>query len=286
MFVLGGPPSNTDPCQPHQWEFLSHLRGMPPGQWAIDGTCIELAGSLYHIYSGWPLHKPFSPDEKKQELYIIRMFTATECDESRPPTRISTPEHGWEFSGDAGINEGPQVLKSADGGWQGIAYSCAGSWTKEYKMNTLRWNGGDPMDVRSWQKSREPLLVAGGRGPWGPGHGSFIEVGGELVGVFHATDNEADGWANRRARVQRVVFTERGPSMGRSCGPHCGTWDQFLTGMGGGGHGHGGHGGFPGAHSGGGDGGGGGGGHSGLRQALKDMNPRGIMNGLKNEFKK
>jgi len=284
MYVLGGPPASADPITGGQWEFLGPVAGLPSTQWAIDGTVAPLAGGLYFIYSGWPLERPDSDDDRTQQLFIVRMEGPTSA--ASAPSCISAPEHGWEFSDGKGINEGPQFLAAPDGRWTGLVYSCAGSWTKDYKMNTLQYLGGDPLDPRAWRKAARPLIEASPRGPWGPGHGSFIEVGGELVGVFHATDNEADGWANRRARVQRVVFTERGPSMGRSCGPHCGTWDQFLTGMGGGGHGHGGHGGFPGAHSGGGDGGGGGGGHSGLRQALKDMNPRGIMNGLKNEFKK
>ncbi|KAF1987160.1 glycoside hydrolase family 43 protein [Aulographum hederae CBS 113979] len=230
MFVLGGPPSHADPCA-GPWEFLGHLRGLP-NQWAIDGTVIELDGKNYFVYSGWPLGD-HSGSHKVQELFIARMFTPTECDESRLPTRISTPDRRWEWSGQSGINEGPQELKSPhDGGrqWSGIVYSCAGSWTKDYKVNTIQWLGGDPLDVRNWRKGNEPLLQnSRGHGPYGPGHGNFITLDtGDMVSVFHATDNPTDGWNGRKARVQRVVFTQDGPHMGKVVGRQVGTIEKFL----------------------------------------------------------
>ena len=51
-----------------------------------------------------------------------------------------------------------------------------------------------------------------GAGPYGPGHGSFVSIGPrESVAVFHATDAPTDGWENRKARCQRVVWTPNGP---------------------------------------------------------------------------
>lgn len=66
----------------------------------------------------------------------------------------------------------------------------------------------------------KPLIENGrhGHGPWGPGHGSFMHVGDDTVAVYHATDGPGDGWENRKARMQRVVWTPQGPWMGDGVG--------------------------------------------------------------------
>ena len=40
-----------------------------------------------------------------------------------------------------------------------------------------------------------------------------MNLGGETLACFHATDNPNDGWENRRARCQRVMWTRDGPTM-------------------------------------------------------------------------
>ncbi len=195
-----------------------------PDQWAIDGTVIHLMGDMYFVYSGWPLDDR-NDGKNVQELFIAKMSGPTGV--ATEPVRISTPDHKWEWSGKAGINEGPQWLAAPDGSWVGIAYSCAGSWTREYKMATLQFVGNDPLDPKAWKKGKEPLLMSGDTAPFGPGHGSFIEMQGEFIGIFHGTDNATDGWGNRKARCQRVRFTEDGPHMGKYCGPLTTDLDVF-----------------------------------------------------------
>ncbi|KAF2141404.1 glycoside hydrolase family 43 protein [Aplosporella prunicola CBS 121167] len=230
MYVIGGPPASQDPCQ-GPWEFIGPLRGVPQDQWAIDGTVIHLNNQLYFVYSGWPLGEHHS--DKTQELFIVHLLNPAEADGSRPPTRISHPDFDWERSGPSGINEGPQWLASPNGSWVGIAYSCAGSWTKDYKTNTIQYTGGDPLDQNNWRKSNTPLICTpdGTNGPWGPGHGSFLPVGHDIVYVFHATDQPTDGWNNRKARCQRVNFTHSGPDMGNCVGPLCEA-NVFMQGSG------------------------------------------------------
>jgi GH43 family beta-xylosidase len=232
MFVLEGPPAHENPVNPDAWKFAGRLGGMPHDQWAIDGTVITLHGAMCFVYSGWPFGN--HADESKQELYIIEMASPTEC--VGQPTRISTPDYQWEYSGKSGINEGPQFLCSPDGRWCGIAYSCAGSWTSEYKMAVLQYVGGNPVHASSWQKWNTPLLTCSrdGSPPYGPGHGNFVSVNGpggqEVWGVFHATDART-GWEGRKARLMRVGWNERGPHMGKGeCGVCCSDVNWFLHG--------------------------------------------------------
>ncbi|KAI0126541.1 alpha-L-arabinofuranosidase II [Xylariales sp. AK1849] len=219
MYVLGGPPVIEDPTQ-GQWGFLGRIRDMPD-QWAIDGTIFELNQELYFVYSGWPLDDR-SKSDLIQQLFIVKL--ADPVTAGSRPVMISAPEQPWEFTRDGngahGINEGPQFLESPNARWKGIVFSCAGSWTHEYKLAVLHYTGGDPLHPRSWLKGQEPLLQAAGqgKGPWGPGHGTFLALGQQMVCVFHATDSPTDGWNNRKARCQQVLFTENGPYMGVHCG--------------------------------------------------------------------
>jgi GH43 family beta-xylosidase len=237
MYVIAGPPSNESPLASWdtgngRWDFEGRLKGMPDEQWAIDGTVVSLHGSSFFVYSGWPLGT--SANESRQEIYIIAMTSPTEV--TGAPTRISTPDLQFEYSGTSGINEGPQFLCSPDGKWMGIVYSCAGSWTSEYKMNVLYYTGGPPLDIHSWAKSANPLLKASrdDTPPYGPGHGNFVLVDGpagpEVWGVFHATDAKT-GWEGRKARVMRVGWGQGGPFMGDGeCGRCCGSVEHFIPG--------------------------------------------------------
>lgn len=218
-----------------QWQFLGPIQGMDQGQWAIDGTIIHLDWAVYFVYSGWPQGE--MSNENTQQLWILRLKDPVTADSK--PVCISKPEQAWERTEPHGINEGPQYLESPDGSWEGLAYSCAGSWTNQYKMATLQFLGGDPLDENSWRKSQTPLIKSAqhGKGPWGPGHGSFLQVGNEVLAVYHATDGPGDGWGNRKARVQRVVFKPQGPWMGESVGEMTGDYQKFVGDSAGGGEG-------------------------------------------------
>jgi GH43 family beta-xylosidase len=237
MYILSGPSSNCPPLDA-SWKFEGRMEGLPRDQWAIDGTIITLNAKNYFVYSGWPLG--VTHDETIQELFIAEMDSPTSCSHM-PPARICTPQEPWEFSGRSGINEGPQWLESpdaeeaAESKWCGLVYSCAGSWTHEYKMNTLQYVGNDPLSPMSWKKSKVPLLKASedDTPPYGPGHGNFVYVEGETEepetwAVFHATDNKT-GWNGRRARVMRVGWNDIGPYLGNGeCGRHDTNAKKFL----------------------------------------------------------
>lgn len=130
MWALGESPESQDPCA-RPWELLGHIRGVPEDYWAIDGTVVELDEQLYLLYSGWPIPNPGGSDLIQQ--LFIKLSSPVEA--TSQPVLICAPEEPWEKSGDYGINEGPQFLCAPDGSWKGIVHSCAGSWTKGYKMN-------------------------------------------------------------------------------------------------------------------------------------------------------
>ncbi|KAI1766673.1 glycoside hydrolase family 43 protein [Hypoxylon sp. FL1150] len=229
MYVLGGPPASEDPCR-GPWEFLGRIHNTPD-QWAIDGTVFTINGELYFAYSGWPLENGTEApaddcSDLVQQLFITKLDGPTAA--ASGAVVISNPQHPWEMTRegngtDHGINEGPQFLQSPDGLWQGLVYSCAGSWTHEYKMGVLQYVGGDPLDPAAWRKGEVPLVQTRNRhdveGPFGPGHGSFVQLPDrQVVAIYHATDTPTDGWDNRKARAQRVGWTDEGPYMGQSFG--------------------------------------------------------------------
>ncbi|KAF2718118.1 glycoside hydrolase family 43 protein [Polychaeton citri CBS 116435] len=222
MYVLGGPPESKDPHK-GPWELLGPIKGMDQRQWAIDGTVFEIDGTLYFCYSGWPRKADGTwedRNESTQQLFIMRLKDPVTADSE--PVCIVRAVEPWERSGDRAIVEGPQWLVHPDGQrWSGLAYSCGASWTKDYKMATIKYLAGhDPLSAFAWHKSFRPLLQnrEDGKGPYGPGHGCFLNAGGETVALFHATDRETDGNQNRRCRMQRVRWLREGPDMGGCVG--------------------------------------------------------------------
>ena len=234
MYILGGPPASHDPHQ-GPWELLGPIKGMDQRQWAIDGTVFEIDSELYFCYSGWPRTDRTRSgwedrSEGLQQLFILQLEDPTTA--ASETVMISHPGNSWERLGENGaaINEGPQWLESPSGHWRGLGISCSASWTQDYKMATLQFLGGNPLNPAAWRKSKKPLLQnrPDGLGPYGPGHGCFIHEGGETLALFHATDRVTDGNQNRRCRMQRVRWTATGPDMGGYVGPQTTDVEVFL----------------------------------------------------------
>lgn len=261
--VLRCTSANRDPLEHASWEFLGPLRGVPDDQWAIDATVFSPDPGLgqsqggypdeqrrwYICYSGWPLG---DHSDTQQDLFIARLRSPTEAD-PQSLTTISRAELPWERPDDGrrGVNEGPTWVSMPPShgcpqGWRGIVYSAHGSWTSEYKLAVVQFVGGpndDCCNPQLWRKRQTPLLVSDKAkgGPFGPGHASFVPSphgDGSVLCVYHGTENEGEGWNNRKGRVLMMsggCFVEQGSPMCCAysmCGPVRDTHSVFPGGQG------------------------------------------------------
>ena len=175
-------------------------------KWAIDGLVMEHEDQLYFVWSGWE-----SDINSQQNTYIAPMSDPLSI--SGPRVLLSEPDLAWEQAGGPpSINEGQSVLRK--NGRVFIIYSGAGSWTPYYSLGMLALEAGaDPLDASKWHKSEQPLMrMDEAAGVYGTGHNSFTVSpdGKEDWIVYHATINATDGWGNRKARAQRIVWKEDG----------------------------------------------------------------------------
>ncbi|MDF2836363.1 MAG: Alpha-N-arabinofuranosidase [Paenibacillus sp.] len=181
-------------------------------RWAIDGLAMEHEDRLYFVWSGWEGDVNIA-----QNTYIAPMSDPLTI--NGPRVLISSPDLEWERAGGPPyINEGQAILQKD--GRVFLVYSGAGSWTPHYSLGMLALKeGGDPLNPADWEKSAEPLMAMSDEaGVYGPGHNTFAKSpdGTEIWNVYHATSGIADGWGNRRARAQRVVWGEDGlPVLGK-----------------------------------------------------------------------
>ncbi|NIK68261.1 MULTISPECIES: family 43 glycosylhydrolase [unclassified Paenibacillus] len=175
-------------------------------KWAIDGLAMELNDKLYFVWSGWE-----GDINVQQNTYIAPMSDPLTI--SGPRVLLSEPDLEWEKAGGPPyINEGHSILRH--NGQVHIVYSGAGSWTPFYALGMLSLKeGADPLVASNWTKAQEPILkMDEDAGVYGPGHNSFVTSpdGTEQWIVYHATTAATDGWANRKARAQKLTWDEAG----------------------------------------------------------------------------
>ena len=207
MFVLEG--TSPDPRQPF---VLKGQLALVPDRWAIDGTVLTMPdGRLYFIWSGWE-----GTTNVEQDLYIAPMKDPWTVSGER--VRLSRPELPWERIGEPHVNEGPEVL------WHGdrlfIVYSASGSWTDDYCLGALAFQGGDPLDPTAWRKLEAPIFARTDR-VWGPGHASFTRSpdGREDWLVYHSAKARGSGWY-RQISAQRFGWRPDGtPDLGQPVPP-------------------------------------------------------------------
>lgn len=172
---------------------------------ALDGTIMELNGSLYTVYSVW---------NSTQDLAIKQMSNpwTTIGDE----VIISRPTLPWETQ-DGNVNEGPVALQR--NGQTFIIYAASACWGPNYKLGMLTFNGGEPLNYRSWEKNPEPVFQrSNANNVYAPGHNTFFTSpdGTEDWIVYHANEQESDGCdMNRTPRIQKFTWNDDGtPNFG------------------------------------------------------------------------
>ncbi len=197
MYVLKGTTQNpTDP-----FEMVGKIYDSTD-KWAIDGTVVKILGENYFVWSGWE-----GDENVAQNIYIAHMSNPWTIDSER--VLISSPRYSWEKKGTPHINEGPAALYNGDGVF--IAYSASGSWTDDYCIGLLTYNGGDPLNAKSWRKSLQPVFRKKAETAYGPGHCSFTTAAdGSTWMVYHANRESGTGWGGRSIWIAPVKFTPWG----------------------------------------------------------------------------
>jgi GH43 family beta-xylosidase len=164
--------------------------------WSIDLTVFEHAGGRYAVWSGWD-----GPDDGfPQNLYLAPMANPWTISGER--VLISRPEYDWEMSV-AAVNEGPELLRSPDGGRLFIVYSADASWSTAYKLGCLEWAGGQVTDPSAWRKLPQPIFAGGG-------HACFVEADGVRYVAYHHKSTTEPGWADREIKVERLGWDAAG----------------------------------------------------------------------------
>lgn len=195
MYVLEA--LSNDPLGPYQE--LGQL-GSPENKWAIDGTVLHYADAYYFLWSGWPESK-----DGLQNIYIAPM--SDPCKISGPRVLLSTPEYSWE----GWINEGPQILQRQ--GRLYMIYSANASWTKDYCLGMLTYQGGprDVLEPDYWAKSSASVFQQG-NDVYCVGHCSFTKSpdGSEDWILYHGKSTPAKSWRGRQTRAQPFSWSSEG----------------------------------------------------------------------------
>jgi GH43 family beta-xylosidase len=204
IFVLEN--DQVDPMQ-GTWVDKGRLYSPDPDSWAIDGTVMEYGGQRYFIWSGRA-----SADDPDQHLYIAKMTDPRTLAAGR--VLLSNPDHDWERSGSAGVNEAPQVLYNRRGSVF-LLYSANGCWTDNYSLGMLTLRaGGDPLDRADWVKSDQPVFGKNpANGAFGPGHNSFFKSpdGTQDWLIYHANSSSGKGCGDTRSpRMQPIKWRDDG----------------------------------------------------------------------------
>lgn len=135
--------AGTDPLGPYTYK--ARIYDPFNDVWMIDGSVLALNDDLYFLFS--------SSAGGLQSIFIAPMGDPWTISGER--VLLSQPEYRWEQMGGF-VNEAPVALQHGDDTF--IVYSASACWTPDYKLGMLTYNGGDPLDPASWEKSPEPVF--------------------------------------------------------------------------------------------------------------------------------
>ncbi|KAH8670712.1 hydrolase [Ilyonectria robusta] len=179
-------------------------RGGPDNNFgfSIDGTYLEVPSwGSYHVLS-------IDNEDHVQSLAITKLDKSTWTVEGWHV--ISVPDQPWEYNTtgtDASlnkpVNEAPHPLYHGDDIW--LSFSASYCGTPNYSLGLLHWNGGDPLEASSWNKTGPVFAQANGN--YGTGHNSFFTSpdGTEIWNAFHATQQARGSCGRDRYTMAQIV---------------------------------------------------------------------------------
>ncbi len=154
--------------------------------WAAGQTDIRIHGKLYMMYV--TERGRYTPsDEFYQTINLVEMTNPwTIVGQSAV---ICKSEYEWEKGGAS--KNAPEVVEGgtavyAEDGTVYIVYSGSGYWTTEYQLGQLKYLGGDPLDIRNWEKRPTSILRKSDEIN-GCGHASYVQdTAGQNWICYHA----------------------------------------------------------------------------------------------------
>jgi GH43 family beta-xylosidase len=187
--------AGTDPMGPYTYK--GRLFDPQHDTWSIDGSVLQLKGSLYFLFSAF---------DGPQSVFIAPMSNPWTI--SGPRVLISKPEYSWE----ATVNEGPVALYHENEVF--VTFSASPCSGPDYKLGMLTFTGGDPLSADSWVKSPAPVFQrSDANGVFAPGHNGFFKSpdGTEDWIVYHANSSVTGGCDHgRTTRVQKITWNADG----------------------------------------------------------------------------
>lgn len=168
--------------------------------WAIDGSILQVNGSLHFMFSAW--------EGGTQNVYLQAMSNPWTLTGDR--IRLTRPDYAWEKEGSDQVNEGPEPLYHE--GRTFVSYSASQCASPGYKLGLLELTGDDPMNPGSWWKSSQPVFQAA-NGNYSTAHNGFFlsPDGTEHWLVYHGVSNAAGScWTDRTTRVQPFTWKADG----------------------------------------------------------------------------
>ena len=189
--------------------------------WAAGQTDIRINGQLYMMYV---TENGRDTSDFYQTINIIKMTNPwTLVGQS---SVICKPDYDWEMGGAAynpttgkaypKVVEGGTAVYGSDGSIF-IVYSGSGYWTTEYKLGQMKYLGGDPLLMSSWEKLPTPILSKSDKIN-GCGHASYVtDTDGQGWICYHAYKGR-DTQGGRFAYVEPYTATKDGVVIGEGTG--------------------------------------------------------------------
>lgn len=205
------------------------LQGSSPTGQFVEAQTGAAHGQLVESMNGWAIDPDvFTASDGK--LYITWSCSLPQricLAEMSSPIKISSatvflsyPDQYWETR-TAAIQEGP--VGYTRNGHTYITYSGSASWTTDYTVGLLTYNGGNILSANSWAKSG-PIFDHHGT-TYGPGSVVFAPSpdGSEYWNMYHGIDGtncQPNAYACRDIRMQQMWFDPYGyPVLGYPVNP-------------------------------------------------------------------